>query len=925
MPETKETPPANEGRLTTTNHTGTNHTGGHHNADESRIPGPGINLQEHGALAGLDEEVAYARGLAEAGLELLLVNPNKSTDDHTMQRARRDHGLGKSARGGFYLASADPDLVATYVRYQRQGRDNLLLGVRVGQESGLVIVDADTAEEVATFSAWWSANVGGQVPPMTVASPGVAGSNHKDGGHWWFVLPEGYSLPETIPASVPVRGVTANAMVKVRDGYVLIPPTVRPDGPYRVTGAILTAPAALLELLATSAPAPRENGDYDRDTSDHPIDQWAASVTWDELLTEAGWTRYSVEACGCPTWTRPGGSADPKSAVAHDPATCLRDNDQLHIWSHTVQGACGTDDLTKAWFVAWTWHGGDLRETLDALGIERPTGGRLVSAEDLQGYAGLGPDMPAAMAERLESSVAVPIQARHTDAGLAQTAAEQVLRGRFLAITGLGWLQWDGTRWTECADSAPTEAWRRYVLAQIADAATNPPTDEEGNIDLTAVDVWKKAATTARLGAVLKLAAGIIETSAERLDADPDVLNTRSGTVDLRTGELRPHDPADYITKITRGAYRPGFTHPDVSAALQALPEAERGWMQRRIGQGITGHTTPDGVLPILQGSGENGKSLLTTDGLLPALGGYADVASPRLFSADRGSDHSTERADLRGKRLLIGEELSEGRSLDITALKRIQDVAYMKARYLYRDNITFKTSHSLFVTTNYVPVVSEVDHGTWRRLALVRFPYTFRKRAEDCAGAQDRVGDPGLKARIKAGRDGQHDALVTWAVEGARAWYAEQSTALLPTPVIASDTRAWRASSDRIVGFWDEYLVADGKAMVASTDLLAEFNKWLDANGHQHWTKELFGARFGGHALVSEHRVEKARPRHQNGLSRPAPGRLMALPELESRPRCWVGIRFRTPADDSREELASEPVSNPFVASGSQAAYQRE
>ncbi len=332
---------------------------------------------------------------------------------------------------------------------------------------------------------------------------------------------------------------------------------------------------------------------------------------------------------------------------------------------------------------------------------------------------------------------------------------------------------------------------------------------------------------------------------------------------------------------------------------------------------------TDTGHLPILQGSGENGKSLLTTDGLVPALGDYADVASPRLFAADRGSDHSTERADLRGKRLLIGEELSEGRSLDITALKRIQDVAHIKARYLYRDNITFQTSHSLFVTTNYVPVVSEVDHGTWRRLALVRFPYTFRKRAEDCIGDQDRVGDPGLKGRIKRNEDGQHDALVTWAVAGAVAWYADTGTALLPTPRITSDTRTWRASSDRILGFWDEHLVADNGAMVASTDLLAEFNRWLESNGHLPWSKETFGARFIGHALVSEHRLEKARPRSRTGLSRPSGG-LSALPALASRPECWVGVRFRRPADDSREELASAPR-NPFIsATSAQARDQR-
>ena len=50
--------------------------------------------------------------------------------------------------------------------------------------------------------------------------------------------------------------------------------------------------------------------------------------------------------------------------------------------------------------------------------------------------------------------------------------------------------------------------------------------------------------------------------SPDELDADPFLLNCPNGTLDLRTGELRGHDPADLLTKITRAAY-----HPDAASA----------------------------------------------------------------------------------------------------------------------------------------------------------------------------------------------------------------------------------------------------------------------------------------------------------------------------------------------------------------------
>ena len=74
-----------------------------------------------------------------------------------------------------------------------------------------------------------------------------------------------------------------------------------------------------------------------------------------------------------------------------------------------------------------------------------------------------------------------------------------------------------------------------------------------------------------RQRAVLSLVKGIVERTADEFDADPDVLNTSAGVVDLRTGQTQPHDSDLLITKITRGAYRPGCRHPDWEQALTAL------------------------------------------------------------------------------------------------------------------------------------------------------------------------------------------------------------------------------------------------------------------------------------------------------------------------------------------------------------------
>ena len=452
-----------------------------------------------------------------------------------------------------------------------------------------------------------------------------------------------------------------------------------------------------------------------------------------------------------------------------------------------------------------------------------------------------------------------PADDTFSDSRMAETVADEVLADRFCWCKPLGWMGWNGKRWMAVSEEAVGEALRQFVLQQFTEAV---------RIGARAVKGWYAMLGVGRQRAVLSLTKGIVEVNAKDFDSDPNVLNTPAGVVHLPTGQVNPHDPDLLLTKITSGSYRPECAHQDWHQALSALREDARPWFQMRVGQAITGHPTSDGVIPIAQGSGENGKSAVMTDGILQALGDYAAPVSPKLVASK--DEHSTERADLRGQRFLVAEELTENHALNLTAIKRITDVSRITARYVFQNNMTFSTSHSLFITTNYIPVVNETDHGTWRRLARLVFPFTFRKPGEPLHAETDRRGDPRLKARLRAGAGGVHDAIVTWAVEGARSWYERGGFLPLP-PSVDADTRAWRREADRILGFWDEVLVADRESCVLATDLHEAFNGWLTGNGHHRWSKELFVPRFRSHDETVKHHVVTDRTRRLGNLSRPS------------------------------------------------------
>ena len=309
-----------------------------------------------------------------------------------------------------------------------------------------------------------------------------------------------------------------------------------------------------------------------------------------------------------------------------------------------------------------------------------------------------------------------------SDARLAETIADDVLTDRFVWVSGIkAWMMWGGRRWAECSDVTVGEAVRQYSLERFSEALAEARATAGQAGNTNAVDGWRSMLSAGRERSVLSLARGIVERQVTDLDRDLDLLNTPSGVVDLTTGELLPHDPALFMTKIAGAEYRPEFRHPDWDKALEAVPADIQDWYQLRLGQAITGHMTPDDLLVVSQGSGENGKSTVN-ETTAQAADDYFLMASDRILLANP-DQHPTELMDLQGVRYVVAEETPEARRLAVTRLKKTIGTPRITARRVHKDDVTFAATHSFFLSTNYRPIVEETDHGTWRRLALVRFP----------------------------------------------------------------------------------------------------------------------------------------------------------------------------------------------------------
>ncbi len=365
-------------------------------------------------------------------------------------------------------------------------------------------------------------------------------------------------------------------------------------------------------------------------------------------------------------------------------------------------------------------------------------------------------------------------------------------------VHGVGWHLWDGARWARDTNGASTRAAVEAVKAAFTDL---PDLDREGRNDLLA-DI-RRCESASGLEGVLRLAGSLlpVAVSVDQLDADPYLLNTTNGTLDLRTGELREHDPADLLTKVAGCAY-----HPNARSAVfgnfltEVLPDpAVRTFLARVFGHALLGQVV-EHVLPIFTGTGLNGKTTLV-DTAAAVFGDYAIATEPDLL-VDRGAVHTTGQADLLGVRLAVCSETDAGRRLAAATVKRLTGGDRMRARRMRQDNIEFAPSHTVLMVTNHKPVVAGDDPALWRRLRIVPFEIVVS------------TPNPRLKEQLALELPG----VLAWMVKGYRDW--EERNGLSEPDAVTSATDAYRASSDALGRFLSDRCLESQLAGVKARQL---------------------------------------------------------------------------------------------------------
>ena len=423
-------------------------------------------------------------------------------------------------------------------------------------------------------------------------------------------------------------------------------------------------------------------------------------------------------------------------------------------------------------------------------------------------------------------------------------------RGRVLYTKAHGWLVWDGRRWAE-DDTGGVERLARLTVQRIwndvnaiserlktlSTEAGDGDGDKADEIDKLqkrqrALSAWAvKSQQRTRQEAMLALARSEVGIAArgEDFDAKPWLLNVANGTLDLRTGNLRKHDPGDKLTKLIDVDYYPDATAPTWAAFLDRVqPDADvRTFLQRYTGYSLTGDTSEQ-CLTFMYGSGRNGKSVYA-DLMLRLLGGYGlKMSTETLTEMRRQAGAATEDvARLHGKRLYVASEWRESAPLAENFVKELTGGDMLTARFLHKGSFDFKPEGKLLIYGNHKPVIKGDDFGIWRRIRLVPFAVTI---------PEDEV-DPKLTDKLRAELPG----ILAWAVRGCLDW---QVHGLGKAEAVNQATAEYRESSDVLGAWFSECCKLDPALTTPASALFGAWSAWATENGHKPMNVTWFGRR---------------------------------------------------------------------------------
>lgn len=379
------------------------------------------------------------------------------------------------------------------------------------------------------------------------------------------------------------------------------------------------------------------------------------------------------------------------------------------------------------------------------------------------------------------------------------------------------WYFYNSMRWSVDNLGVILRMADKCVEAMKAEAKLYLQADEESGGDMA--KAFEKHMKSSRSNKSKKAMLNEIEHHLPILPIQMDrykmALNTPSGIINLKNGDVKAHNPEYYFTKITSVDCAEAADCPRWLAFLDDIFAGDKDlirYIQKAVGYSLTGSTAEQCAF-FLYGTGRNGKSTFI-DVIRDVFGDYAANIQPEtiMVKSSQSNAINSDIARLKGARLVTSVEPNEGVRLNEGLLKQLTGDDTVTARKLYSEEFEFKPEFKLWMATNHKPIIRGTDTGIWRRIHMIPFNVQI---------PEDKV-DKNLTHKLKAEMTG----IFKWCIDGCLMWQREGLQ--MPAAVLKS-VREYRREMDVISAFIEDKCTLEGT--VQASMLYAAYASWADSN----------------------------------------------------------------------------------------------
>lgn len=420
-----------------------------------------------------------------------------------------------------------------------------------------------------------------------------------------------------------------------------------------------------------------------------------------------------------------------------------------------------------------------------------------------QEYAEFSFDLPHGDVAVEEKASEEKKKFRLTELGNAERIAYEY--GHVIRYVGdMGWILWDGKRWKV---DEKKEIYR--IAAKVLRKLYK--SDDE------AEQKWAKQCEKLNvMRNSLTFLMSLVPASRQEFDKHKYLLNVDNGIIDLKTGNMQPHDRELRLTKFANVTYQKDAICPTWLAFLDQIFQGDAeliDYMQRLIGYSLTGEITEQ-IMVFLIGGGSNGKSTFINT-IKDLMGEYGKQAKSDTFIKKKETGANNDIARLVGSRFVSAIESEDGEQLSEAFVKQITGGEPVLARFLRQEYFEFIPEFKVFFTTNHKPVIKGVDEGIWRRVKLVPFNLQLPKEKRDLK----------LPEKLSLEMPG----ILNWAIDGCLKW---QQNGLQDPTIVKKATGDYKEDMDILGPFLFERCYVNPNQSITAKELYEVYSSWCYANG---------------------------------------------------------------------------------------------